>query len=81
MTDSGVCIAANKADLEDEYDFQEEDVKEMADHIGCGYVLTSAWQNTGIDVGTVDAGSVQDVGGEAARREENRSPNCSGCEE
>ena len=47
----GMCIAANKMDA-DEHVMQvtEEEVKAYAEFVGSDYVLTSAWQNKGIEV-------------------------------
>ena len=44
-----VCIAGNKMDLDDQIVVREEELKEFADWVGCPYVLTSAWQNRGIE--------------------------------
>ncbi len=44
-----MCIAGNKCDLEDQQ-ITEGELKEFAEHSGCGYVITSAWQNQGIEV-------------------------------
>ena len=46
---AGLCIAGNKVDLEDLQVF-ESDLDEFAVWAECSYVLTSAWQNAGIEV-------------------------------
>jgi len=44
-----VCIAGNKSDLEDYIDVTEEELKAVADKSGYNYILTSAYQNKGIE--------------------------------
>ena len=45
-----MCIAANKADVEDHREVTEEDLKAFGEEVKCDYVLTSAYQLRGIDV-------------------------------
>lgn len=44
-----LCIAGNKLDMEDHIQINEEELKGFADWVGCGYVMTSAWRNKGIE--------------------------------
>ena len=45
-----MCIAGNKSDLDDAIQVSEPELKEFSDWVGCSYVVTSAWQNLGIEV-------------------------------
>lgn len=58
--DVGLCIAANKMDMEDQLQITEDEVKQFAEYIGCPYVLTSAWQNKGIEVHEIHQGCLQE---------------------
>ena len=55
----GICIAGNKVDLDD-LQVREDELKEFSEYIGCSYVLTSAWQNKGIEVTYNNLGSFQE---------------------
>lgn len=44
-----VCIAGNKSDLEDYIDVTEEELRGVAEASGYHYILTSAYQNKGIE--------------------------------
>lgn len=43
-------IAGNKMDLEDLIQVSEDELHQFAEYVGCGYVMTSAWHNKGIEV-------------------------------
>ena len=46
----GICIVGNKMDMEDQVQVTENELKEFSEFIKCPYVMTSAWQNKGIEV-------------------------------
>lgn len=56
----GLCIAANKMDMEDHIQITEDELKGFADWVGCGYVMTSAWRNKGIEVLIFSLGMFQE---------------------
>jgi small GTP-binding protein len=53
-----VCIAGNKMDIEDQIQINEGELKEFSEYLGCSYVMTSAWQNKGIEVKLILPGCI-----------------------
>lgn len=50
LNNTALCMAGNKLDLEDLIQVSEDEMHQFSEYIGCGYIMTSAWHNKGIEV-------------------------------